>query len=362
MKTVYYIIAPSCSGKSTAAVKLAEQMGIPQYHADSIYIVLHEEYKPNVKVPEDLIVPEKWDDPTYFGLQSWGQYPSMHEAKAPIYKRMIHPKDEDIIIEGFTLSFPKERELVRRVVGPHRAVILRLDLPYQRWIEFRNARWGNENHGKEEELAAEFKAHSTAFQAAPGDTVFTFKHPDEIFVHQYKPYQNDAFIDRKIAALKIDLRAGDVVNDIGCNDGLIGKWCLDHGAKEVRGYETSWRYLDKAAALGLTPYLGNVEVDPLQPADVILCISVFHYFNNPRGFIAKAKQATKRLFVIELPVHRNGGLTSEYILPNRATRYSPDLIETWLREFFPKVECIGPSVPPDGAGPLSDRLVYHCHV
>jgi hypothetical protein len=357
MKTVYYIVAPSCSGKSTAATKLSEQMGIPRFHADSVYIWLFDTFKPKVAAPEKLIVPEAWDSPANFGLESWGDYPNIREAKAFAFKRMIGPRETDFIIEGFTLSLPEERELVRRAVGPHRSVILRIDLPFEQWVKFRDRRWGAGNHGSN--LLAEYERLRAAFKPMPGDTVFTFKHPDEIGV-RYKPYQNDDFTSRKIEALKIDVRSGDIVNDIGCNEGLVGRWCLDHGAAEVRGYETSWRYLEKAAQAGLTPYLGNVETDPILPADVTLCISVFHYFNNPRGFLAKARKATNRLFVLELPVHRNGGLISEFHPAQGATRHSPELVEHWLKDLFQTVRCVGPSVAPAGAGIFSDRLVYHC--
>jgi hypothetical protein len=351
MKTAYYIVGPSASGKTTAAKSLGARMGIPVYHADRVYNFLHDEYKTAVPAPR-LTHYNKWDNPQNFGIESWGSYKNMEEAKAPMFERLITDKTSDIIIEGFTLSFPSERKHVERVIGPHRAVILRLDLPFEKWAEFFERKKGKPAHSRQ----ALFDRLRSCFSTQEGDVVYTFDDPNMVPVH-WSPYQRTGFTDRKIEALKIPLKKGDVVNDIGCNAGEIGKWCLDNGASFVRGYERNWRFLDDAAQRGLDPHLGDVETGRLEPADVNLCVSTFHYFKNPRGFLENVRGATRRVFVLELPIYQAEGMVAKFHEKGRRMDYSTALIEFWLGEHFPKVERVGESVAPN----RSYRLVYHAY-
>jgi hypothetical protein len=352
MKTVYYIVGPSSSGKTTAARKLVTKMDIPLYHADLVYDFLHQEYKPTVPASH-LVHYRKWDDPRHFGLESWGPYKTIDEAKEPMFKRLIGDKESDIILEGFTLSFPSERKLVEKAVGPHRAVILRIDLPFEKWAEFFEKKKGK---SAENRMPA-FQRLRSCFAAQESDTVYVFSDPDALVVH-WSEYQRTGFTDKKIAALKIPIQKGDIVNDVGCNAGEIGKWCLDQGASLVRGYETNWRFLDDAVKKGLEPHLGDVETGELEPADVTLCVSTFQYFKNPRDFLRKARAATRRLFVLELPIYQAEGMVAKFYEKGRHMDYSTALIEFWLREHFAKVERVGESIPPN----RSYRLVYHCGV
>lgn len=360
MRTVYYIIGPTCSGKTTASKKLALRMELPLFHADLVYDQLHRNL--GLDGPADqLINADRWNDPANYGLASWGDYPTMWEAKAPIMKDMLGDVEGDFIIEGFTLSYPEERFLVTRAIGVHRGILLRLDQPQDGWERFYVKRNGIKPHpGNYERLRS-------AFKTMPKDTVYTFRDPNLVDVH-YAPYQKEGFTDKKIAALKIPIQSGDVVNDIGCNEGLIGKWCVDQGASIAHGYDSNWRFLDKARENGLVVHLGNVEHDPMQVADVTLCVSVFHYFENPQAFIRKARSVTRRLFVLELPIMQDAetkkptsGLLSKFEPAGvnfEVTRYSAALIELWLKKSFASVEFVGVSVPPDN----SLRHVYHCWV
>lgn len=353
MKTVYYVVAPQCSGKTTAARKLAKRMDLPLYHADLIYNMLRKELGLEA-APGRLVDPRKWDKPEEHGLESWGGHKNMDEAKAPLFEKLIEDKTGDIVIEGFTLSFKSERALVERVVGPHRAVILQIELPYETWLEFFKSRHGED---RKSPALATYERLTSYFEASPEDTVYKFSSPNGVFVH-YAEYQKSEFVTNKIKALQIPVQKGDVVNDIGCNEGNIGKWCLDHGAREAHGYDANWRFLDRARGNGLVPHLGNVEIDPLETADITLCVSVFHYFRDPQSFLEKAAKATKRVFILEIPIYQKPGYVSMWLPRTRITRYSSDLIEYWLNENFKDVKCMGESVAPDS----SYRLVYHCYV
>jgi hypothetical protein len=352
MKTVYYIVGPSCSGKTTAARNLAPKMDIPLYHADLVYDFLHDEYKPPLPASH-LVHYHKWDDPKNFGIESWGSFKNIEEAKEPMFERLIENKNSDFIIEGFTLSFPSERKHVEKAAGPHRAVILRIDLPFERWAVL----FEKKKRRSAQNRRPAFQRLRSCFTAQVSDTVYAFNDAKDIVVH-WAPYQREGFTDKKIAALKIPIQKGDIVNDVGCNAGEIGKWCLDQGASLVRGYEMNWRFLDDAVRIGLEPHLGDVELSTLESADVTLCVSTFHYFKNPQGFLKKAREATKRLFVLELPILQQKGMLARFHEKGRRTDYTTELIEFWLREHFAKVECVGESIPPN----RSYRLVYHCSV
>jgi hypothetical protein len=348
MKTVYYIIAPTCSGKTTMALRLGTRMNLPVFHADTVYDLLHDTY--SLPVPaERLFDPE---EVRKLNL-SWGEYSSMDEAKRPLYAELIKTADSDFIIEGFSLSFSHDRNLVAEAVGPHRVVILRIDLAFDKWCELYLKKMGKDGS----HLLDAYNRIRAFFQPQEGDTVYSFKDPNALDVH-YSPYQVAGFTDKKIAALQIPIEVGDTVNDIGCNEGQIGRWCLDNGASLVRGYDNHWRFLDKASQSGLQVHLSDVEADDRQPADVNLCVSVFHYFKNPQAFIQKIRARTNRLFVLELPIYEQPGLVSQYIPQTRSTKYSTSLIELWLKEHFAKVHRVGESIPPD----KSFRLVYHCGV
>ena len=353
MKTVYYVAAPQCSGKTTSARALAARMELPVYHADLVYNMLCAELNLDVP-PGRLIDPRKWDDPGAHGLESWGDYPDMDAAKAPLFAKLLEGETGDFVIEGFTLSFASERALVEKVVGPHRAVLLQIDLTYEKWLEFFKSRHGEARKSPHQVV---YKRLFSYFEAGPDDIVYTFSDPEKMVVH-YALYQKPEFVSKKIEALKIPVQEGDVINDIGCNDGNIGKWCLDHGASHAHGYDANWRFLDKARQNGLEPHLGNVEIDPLETADITLCVSVFHYFRDPQSFLEKAAKATKRLFILEIPIYQKPGYVSMWLPRTRITRYSSELIEHWLNENFAEVKCVGESIPPDN----SYRLVYHCYV
>lgn len=354
MKTVYYIIGPTASGKTTLALKLSEDMRIPVFHADTVYNMISRKIKEDKNITlsaETLTSIEKWNDPKHFGLRSWGAYGSLVDLKRPLFKRLIKEHAGDFIIEGFTLSHPSERKLVADVVGKHRAVILRLELPFAEWKK-------NVLKKHKKKVTKElYKKLLDAFVANDSDTVYTITSYTDLLARP-AAYQNDDFTHKKIAALKIPIVKGDVVNDVGCNDGFIGEWCLAQGAKKVYGYDRKWRYLDNAQKRGTIPMYGDIERKNMKDADVTLCVSTFHYFTNPQAFLDNARKHTRRLFVLEIPILNEKGKKLQVMDHNPHTRYTPELIEDWLLARFGRVEMIGLSVPPD----QSTRYIWHCKI
>jgi hypothetical protein len=174
--TVYYIVAPTSSGKTTSALRLGNEMGLPVFHADLIYDMLKEKYE--VKVPASVLIEyELWDKPQNFGLNSWGEYSNMDEAKEEMYKRLIGNVRGNFIIEGFTLSFASERKIIEKIIGKHNSEILRIDLSYQDWLRLYIARYGQNNINN---LRTNFEKLRDCFSDEGAARILNFHHPKEV--------------------------------------------------------------------------------------------------------------------------------------------------------------------------------------
>lgn len=176
IKTVYYIAGPTSSGKTTAAIRLAREMNLPVFNADLVYDMLKDKYH-TLGEAESLTAFELWSDPRNFGIKSWGEYESIDEAKVELYEALLCDATEDFIIEGFTLSLSTEREIVKKVVGKHRQVILRIDLSYGEWLRLYTKRSNREANGS---YHREYEKLRSCFSGAGAFKVAEFDHPDKI--------------------------------------------------------------------------------------------------------------------------------------------------------------------------------------
>lgn len=176
IKTVYYITGPTSSGKTTAGIRLSKELGLPIFHADLVYNMLKDKYE--ISGPaERLLANELWNDPLNFGISSWGSHHHINDAKVELFKVLLGDAKGDFIIEGFSLSISSEREIVKNVVGAHRAIILRIDMPYQEWSElFRKKTKINisEAHFSEYERLRSYFSDNGAFKVAE------FDHPEKV--------------------------------------------------------------------------------------------------------------------------------------------------------------------------------------
>lgn len=177
MRRVYYVIAPTSSGKTTSSKKLSEEMSLPLYHADLVYNMLADSY-PVDCAPEKLTRYELWADPANFGLSSWGEFPNMSAAKQAKYVEMLAGEAGDFIIEGFTLSFVAEREMIEKAVGVHEAVIFYIDLNFPDWIELFKKRNGDATLPSEQG----FLRLKSCFTPKATDKVIRVDHPDRVSV------------------------------------------------------------------------------------------------------------------------------------------------------------------------------------
>jgi len=87
--------------------------------------------------------------------------------------------------------------------------------------------------------------------------------------------------------------AGQSLLDFGCGDGRIAEMA-DRGRREVRLYDVA-DYRKSGLSLPFTANWQEVEGG----FDTTLAIAVFHHCENPEKEIARLRQVTKRLIVIE---------------------------------------------------------------
>jgi hypothetical protein len=59
----------------------------------------------------------------------------MWPVKREKYKEYLKNEKGDFIIQGFTLSFLAERDLVKIAIVPHKAILVRNCLEFEDWVE-----------------------------------------------------------------------------------------------------------------------------------------------------------------------------------------------------------------------------------
>jgi len=148
-KVLVCVVAPTASGKTTAARTLATELGLDFLSADRVYDELKVAYSTEGPA-EDLTRFERWDDPRNFGLESWGAHDSIHEAKVECYANLLAPyRDESLILEGYTLSFALERIAVQQLMQPNLTIIIRIELEFDRWAKQFEGKFGVSAKDKE---------------------------------------------------------------------------------------------------------------------------------------------------------------------------------------------------------------------
>lgn len=339
MRNIIYITGITASGKTTLAEKLSDHLGIPFFKADDVYSMIAKEI--NWPRQEQLVLPEFWAKFPKFGL-----------LKLKYYRELLKDVTGDFIIEGFPLFFEQDRQLIKQVVGEHFATFFRLNLSYKQWQKYANLKFGGSN------IERDFAMLNSYFEAPAFH--YDITNPEILFTH-YEEYQRLGFTDKKWELLKLDKEtlAGKSVIDLGCNEGWIGKNCLDLGAAEVSGVDYNWRYLEKARASGL-----NVELQDLdnyefkQHFDIVVCLAVFHYVEFKMRFIKKIAEATNELFILEIPVSEQEGKMLVLHDTGQCIYFIPtiELITYWLDLYFKKVD-ISNSVAPDD----SKRIIFKCY-
>jgi hypothetical protein len=339
MRNIIYITGITASGKTTLAQKLADHLGLPFVKADDVYSMIGREL--HYDKPEKLVMPEAWDKFPKFGL-----------LKLKYYKELIKDISGDFIIEGFPLFFEQDRQLLTQAAGEHTATIFRLNLPFDVWQNYAGIKFGGSHIKRDFDHLNSFFEEPAAF--------YTISNPDILFTH-YEKYQRDGFTDKKWDLLKlgeVDLLNRSVI-DLGCNEGWIGRNCLNLMADNVTGVDYNWRYLEIARSQGLHTELADLDDYEFKKAyDVVIFLAAFHYVRDKELLLEKIAKNTKEMFILEIPVaederpilllHDTG--KCKYFIP------SLPLILFWLNKYFARVD-YWPSVAPDN----SKRLIFKCY-
>lgn len=160
-------------------------------------------------------------------------------------------------------------------------------------------------------------------------------------------YQKEGFTDIKWKQLQINCK-GKSILDLGCCACFYEYFSIKEGAIKYTGLD-----INKAEYFSKNAYyfdLNNLDVWE-QKADIVVCSSVIHYFNDRDKFIKECARLTKELFVVEMPLTVQG-------FPNSDVQKFPtkEEIELLLNRYFVSVENKGRSIVQDN----TYRLIYHC--
>lgn len=339
MRNIIYITGITASGKTTLATKLASHLGLPFFKADDVYSMIAKEI--NWPRQEQLVLPEFWVKFPKFGL-----------LKLKYYRELLKDVQGDFIIEGFPLFFEQDRQLIKQVIGEHFATFFRLDLPYEQWQKYANIKFGGSN------IKRDFTMLNSYFEAP--EFSYEITNPDILFTH-YEEYQRFGFTDKKWELLKLNEKSlsGRSVIDLGCNEGWIGRSCLELGASPVFGVDYNWRYLEKAREAGLETSLCDLDdYEFKQQFDIVICLAVFHYVRDKERLLEKIATNTREMLILEIPIatderhilllHDTG--KCQYFIP------SFSLIEAWILKYFKRYEYYDSIAPDD-----SKRIIFKCY-
>jgi len=272
MRRVFYVIAPTSSGKTTSARRLSQEMGLPLYHADLVYNMLANSFPVDCE-PEKLTRYELWSDPANFGLSSWGDYPDMDAAKRAKYVELLADEVGDFIIEGFTLSFAAERDMVENAVGPHEALIIRINLSFADWIELFKSRNGEEKLPTEQS----FERLKNCFERNSTDIVLSVDHPELVSSSLIREHQVETIsVKERSSAMKV--MSEDVFmakaqewlnkNPLDKNGNVVGYW---------KDAKDRWIYYSRISEIishaspdgGRVLELGSMGMPVVQDADLM---------------------------------------------------------------------------------------------
>lgn len=331
MRKVIYIVGMTGSGKTTAAIKLSELLGLPYRQTDAALDLIGAEL--GVKLPSKLALREN---------ERLFKEDRLLDIKRRAYERVFSGVKGDFIVEGFSLCYVDERAILAAVIGEHIPIFFYIDPPYELWREIAGKKGGSPN-------PTDFAAWQERFEP-PDHQYYIVKDPRQLLMG-WQQYQREGFTDKKWEALKLGDLKGKRVLDIGCNDGEMGAYCLAAGAAEVVGIDRNWRCLENAKAKGVKPLLLDVNdagwEAGLEGFDLVLSLAMLHYVKDKERFISLCSKIGKEL-VLELPISQLGGFVwerygsrKELWLPTR------ELIKELLQDNFTRVEDGGRSPAPD---------------
>lgn len=339
MRKIIYICGITASGKTTIANDLSKHMDLPVLSADDVYSMIARELK--IDRADKLVIPGNTK-----GINNF------NELKEKYYRALLDGVNGDFIIEGFTLGFKSERELINKILGKHKSTFFYLDIDFATWEVFTEKKYGK---------AAHYDNYLKWKNYFEQPEIFYKVHDYKtLFVHAHE-YQRIGFTDEKIKRLELPngMLKEKVVADLGCNAGWLGEHCLKAGALSVDGWDNNWMYAEMAKDKGTKVHIG--ELDDIifdKQYDIIFCLSTFHYVKDKEALLKKISENTKEVFILEVPIPKSEGMCLELYKSGNLELYIPSmkLLDKWLNKYFKSYER-RESIAPD----TSTRYSFRCY-
>jgi len=184
------------------------------------------------------------------------------------------------------------------------------------------------------------------------DEKHTFRFKNLDFAKSPLIYQKEDFAKAKWEGLQVPQKKGLLI-DLGCNEGRFGRYWEG----EYIGIDNQFKEVAKATQRNNDVIkFGDIPgLLPICPkADIIVCASVLHYFDNKERIIRLASKKCN-LLILEMPISQNTEL-EEYTVEGKDYKIpTKELVLSWLGKYFSTVEVKGQSVSPNN----DFRLVFH---
>jgi len=333
-KQIIYIIGTTACGKTTTA-----EVFKYLYLADVINADLFYDFAGIV-----------YDRPDFdqLTLQSeQGKYPDINDWKKKWYGFQLgmvrKTTSRTLVVEGATLGFKEERDVIESLVGAPVTTIL---LEPNNWEELYSKK--HKSRPTRDMLKKYRESIDTDY--------ILVENLDEITQPVY--YQRLGVTDLKWQALKLGDMFSKSMLDLGCSTGWFNMYATADGIGKYVGVDNYWRNIIKARSdhygeyiLGdITEYLRKLK----ESFDIVIMASTLHYFEDKEKIIRMISKHVNEVFVLEIPIHRGDAdgeypvLGQSYLIPTEG------LVLEWMKKYFSRAEVVGESVPPDN----SYRLVF----
>lgn len=346
MRNIIYIAGIGATGKSSLASTLGKKLGIPMVSVDEVYRLLYE--KLEKKYPLQKF--SHWGELMLVDNQK--KYPDFAKYKKEAYVEFLNSLKGDVVIEGFPLVYADDRLLIGEIIGPHWGTYFLLELSFEKWADVSSSKYGQDSS------YAVYRSYVNCFE--PPEHFYTIKDFKYKLDIDRVEYQKVNFTDEKWKRMRMEKLTGKTVLDCGCNDGWIGKYCLDAGAKNVLGLDNNWLYLEEARKKGVDTRLFDLDemYELGEQFDITLCLATLHHLKNMDVFIGDISRITKEMFVLEVPIWDNDEIAIKYRRDQGVFIPTSKFIIYWLGKYFKRVEIVGQSIPP---GDDSYRLIFKAY-
>lgn len=334
-KQIIYIIGTTACGKTTVANAFKYL-----YNADVINADLFYDFAGIVYNRLD------YDQLTLQTEQA--RYPGIDDWKRRWYSFQLglrsKTQSRTLVVEGATLGFKKEKDIVDSLVNAPSVTIL---LEPNNWEELYTKKHA------QRPLRAMLNGYRNSVEV------------DYILVSDieelYTPlgYQRMGFTDKKWKALNIGNLYGKSLLDLGCSAGWFNMFATSEDVGSYTGVDNYWRNIVKARSDHYGDYVLSDIEEYLRGCkkvfDIVVMASTLHYFDDKEKIIRMISKRVSEVFILEIPVSKDNHDLNEYpVVGQTYTIPTVELVTKWLDKYFSRVEIVGESVPPDN----SYRLVF----